>query len=48
MDVKRIRAFWCAAGVALAAVAVQHPASADDFYKGRQINFLVGAGTGSG
>ncbi|HET9149664.1 MAG TPA: tripartite tricarboxylate transporter substrate-binding protein [Alphaproteobacteria bacterium] len=47
MGVKRMRAFWCAGGIALAAAAV-HPASADDFYKNRQINFLVGAGTGGG
>src|SRR6476646_7763847 len=34
--------------VALAAVCSSHPAAAEDFYAGRQITLIVGAGVGGG
>lgn len=39
---------WCMALAAVALAGVPHRGSAQNFYQNRQINFLVGAGTGGG
>jgi len=48
MSSKNLRWLWSAAATALALCGSQGFASAQNFYQGKQINFLVGAGVGGG